>query len=327
MIESSDDTMTGLQANNNIGKSLKGKDFLTLADFSKQELMYLIELAIELKDQQKQGIPHRLLEGKTLAMIFEKPSTRTRVSFETGMYQLGGHAMFLNKDDIQIGNGETISDTAKVLSRFVDGIMIRTFGHEVVEELGEAGDIPVINGLTDDFHPCQVLADLLTIYEIKGSFEGLKLAYIGDGNNMAHSLLMGCAIMGIDCSLAVPEGYEVKEEILSRVNQIAEQSGAVIEQINEPKKAVENADFIYTDVWASMGFEAEVEERLGRFEGFQVNEELVTYAKEDFSFLHCLPAKRGQEVSEAIIDGPHSVVFDEAENRLHAQKAILATLM
>lgn len=319
--------MTSPQANKSMKEKLKGKDFLTLEDFSKEELMYFIEFAIELKDQQKQGIPHRLLEGKTLAMIFEKPSTRTRVSFETGMYQLGGHALFLNKDDIQIGNGETISDTAKVLSRFVDGIMIRTFGHEIVEELGETGDIPVINGLTDDFHPCQVLADLLTIYEVKGSFDGLKLAYIGDGNNMAHSLLMGCAIMGIDCSLGVPKGYEVNEEILGRVNKIAAESGAIIEQTNDPKVAVENADFIYTDVWASMGFEAEAEERLGRFEGFQVNEELVKYAKADYSFLHCLPAKREQEVSTAIIDGPHSVVFDEAENRLHAQKAILATII
>src|SRR5690625_3878858 len=183
--------MTSLQANNGVGRNLKGKDLLTLADFTQEELMYLIELAIELKDQQKQGMQHRLLEGKTLAIIYEKASTRTRVSFETGMYQLGGHALFLNKDDIQIGNGETISDTAKVLSRFVDGIMIRTFGHDIVEELGEAGDIPVINGLTDDFHPCQVLADLLTIYEIKGSFDGLKLAYIGDGNYIDHSLFMG----------------------------------------------------------------------------------------------------------------------------------------
>ena len=319
--------MTSPQVNNSVGEKLKGRDFLTLEDFSKDELMYLIHLAIELKEKQKQGVPHRVLEGKTLAMIFEKSSTRTRVSFETGMYQLGGHALFLNKNDIQIGNGETISDTAQVLSRYVDGIMIRTFGHDIVEELGETAQVPVVNGLTDDFHPCQVLADLLTIYEIKGSFDGLKLAYIGDGNNMAHSLLMGCAIMGIDCSLGVPKGYEVNEDILSRVNKIAQQSGAVIEQTNEPKVAVENADFIYTDVWTSMGFEAEAEERLGRFEGFQVNEELVKHAKADYSFLHCLPAKREQEVSATIIDGPHSVVFDEAENRLHAQKAILATLM
>lgn len=327
MIESSDDTMTSLDLDSKVGEKLKGRNFLTLEDFSKEELMYLIHLAIELKSKQKQGIPHRVLEGKTLAMIFEKPSTRTRVSFEAGMFQLGGHAQFLNKNDIQIGNGETISDTAKVLSRFVDGIMIRTFGHNIVEELGENADIPVINGLTDDFHPCQVLADLLTIYEIKGSFEGLKLAYIGDGNNMAHSLLMGCAIMGIDCSLGVPKGYEVNDQILERVNKIAKESGAIIEQTNEPKVAVQHADFIYTDVWASMGFEAEATERLKRFTGFQVNEELVKHAKADYSFLHCLPAKRGEEVSEAIIDGAHSVVFDEAENRLHAQKAILASII
>jgi ornithine carbamoyltransferase len=319
--------MTSPQLNKNIGEKLKGKNFLTLGDFSKEELMYLIHLAIDLKDKQKQGIPHRLLEGKTLAMIFEKPSTRTRVSFETGMYQLGGHALFLNKDDIQIGNGETISDTAKVLSRFVDGIMIRTFAHQIVEELGENADIPVINGLTDDFHPCQVLADLLTIYEIKGKFAGIKLAYIGDGNNMAHSLLMGCAIMGIDCSIGVPAGYEVKSEILESVNKLAQESGAIIEQTNDPKVAVSNADIIYTDVWTSMGFEAETTERLERFTGFQVNEELVSHAKADYSFFHCLPAKRGEEVSETIIDGPHSVVFDEAENRLHAQKAILASII
>lgn len=319
--------MTNPTIESSIERKLRGGNYLTLEDFSKDELMYFIQLAIELKEKQKLGIPHRLLEGKTLAMIFEKPSTRTRVSYETGMYQLGGHALFLNSNDIQIGNGETIGDTAQVLSRFVDGIMIRTFEHETLEELAKHATIPVINGLTNDFHPSQVLADLMTIYEKKGGFAGKKLAYIGDGNNMANSLLMGCAIMGMDCSIGVPAGYEVDPKILKRVQQQAEKSGATIEQTNDPKAAVKDADIVYTDVWTSMGFESEEADRLKKFTGYQVNDELVKYAKDDYSFFHCLPAKRGEEMTAEIIDGPHSVVFDEAENRLHAQKAILATLM
>lgn len=319
--------MTNSVVNGDLKKTLKGKDFLTLADFTKDELMYLIELAIELKEKQKQGIPHKLLEGKTLAMIFEKSSTRTRVSFESGMFQLGGHAMFLSKNDLQMGRGETISDTAKVLSRYVDGIMIRTFGHHIVEELADNASIPIINGLTDDYHPCQVLADLVTIYEKKGSFEGKKLAYIGDGNNMAHSLLIGCAIMGIDCTVAVPKNYEVKADILQKAQEKAKETGATIEQVYEPILAVENADIIYTDVWASMGWEDEMQDRLKAFAKFQVNEELIKHAKDDYLFFHCLPAHRGEEVTAGIIDGPNSVVFDEAENRLHAQKAILASIM
>lgn len=319
--------MTDLTVKGSIQNKLRGGDFLVLEDFTKEELTYFIQLAIDLKEKQKLGIPHRLLEGKTLAMIFEKPSTRTRVSYETGMYQLGGHALFLNRNDIQIGNGETIGDTAQVLSRFVDGIMIRTFEHQTLVELADHATIPVINGLTNDFHPSQVLADLMTIYEKKGGFEGRKLAYIGDGNNMAHSLLMGCAIMGMDCSIGVPAGYEADPDILKRVYQIADQSGATIEQTNDPKIAAEDADIIYTDVWTSMGFEAEEADRLERFTGYQVNAELVKHAKSDFSFFHCLPAKRGEEMTAEIIDGPHSVVFDEAENRLHAQKAIMAVLM
>lgn len=310
-----------------IKNNLQGKDFLTLEDFSKEEILYLIEYAIELKNKQKSGIPHKLLEGKTLAMIFEKASTRTRVSFETGMYQLGGHALFLSKNDIQMQNGESLADTAKVLSRYVDGIMIRTFGHTIVEELAENASIPIINGLTNDFHPCQVLADLMTMYEKLGSFENKKLAFVGDGNNMAHSLLMGCAIMGIDCSLAVPEGYEANADILKRVQKKAAVSGANIVQTNDPIEAVKNAHVIYTDVWTSMGWEAEAEDRVEKFTSFQVNEQLVESAADDYLFFHCLPAKRGEEVTAEIIDGPHSVVFDEAENRLHAQKAILATLL
>lgn len=319
--------MTTSMTEQQIKENLVGKHFLTLADFSKEELMYLVHLALKLKDEQKLGKQHRLLEGKTLAMIFEKSSTRTRVSFESGMYQLGGHALFLSKEELQMGRGETISDTAQVLSRYVDGMMIRTFGHEIVEELAANATVPVINGLTDDYHPCQVLADLVTIYEKKGTFEGLKLAYIGDGNNMAHSLLIGCATMGIDCFVAAPNGYEVKQEILALAEKKAKETGSVIKQTNDPIEAVENADVIYTDVWTSMGFEEESEARLEAFSEFQVNEKLAEHAKDDYLFFHCLPATRGEEVTGDIIDGPHSVVFDEAENRLHAQKAILASII
>src|SRR5690625_518918 len=224
--------------------------------------MDLIQFALQLKSKQKANTPHQLLAGKTLAMIFEKRSTRTRVSFETGMYQLGGNALFLGKDDIQMGNGETISDTAKVLSRYVDGIMIRTFAHTIVEELAEESTVPVINGLTDDYHPCQVLADLMTIYEKKGNFSNLKLSYIGDGNNMAHSLMIGCAKMGIDCTIGSPKGYEVNQSILEKAQEIAKKSNTTIVQLNDPVEAVKDADVIYTDVWTSMGWEAETETRL-----------------------------------------------------------------
>lgn len=306
---------------------LQGNDFLTLADYSKEELMYLIELAIDLKEKQKLGIPHRLLEGKTLGMIFEKSSTRTRVSFEAGMFQLGGHALFLSKDDLQMGRGETIADTAKVLSRYVDGMMVRTFAHSIIEELAENATVPVINGLTNEYHPCQVLADLMTIYEKKGSFEGKKLTYIGDGNNMAHSLMIGSAIMGMDCVITTPKGYEVDQTIFAKAQELAKQSGAKIEQTHDVVAACKDADVIYTDVWTSMGWEDENEKRLKDFADYQVNEALVLHAKDDYSFFHCLPAHREEEVTAAIIDGPNSVVFDEAENRLHAQKAILASIM
>lgn len=318
--------MTSVFASKEWNHQLKGRHFLTLADLTAGEMMYLIEYALQLKKLQQQGKPHRLLEGKTLAMIFEKPSTRTRVSFETGMFQLGGQALFLSKEDIQMGNGETISDTAKTLSRYVDSIMIRTFGHDIVTELARNGSIPIINGLTDDFHPCQVLADFVTIYEKWGHLDG-KIAFVGDGNNMAHSLLMGCAVMGVDCSIAVPKGYEVNERIFLEAQEIAKKTGAVLEQTYDPKQAVQQAGVIYTDVWTSMGWEDEVGDRLQKFASYQVNEELTSYAKEDYLFLHCLPARRGEEVTTEIIDGPHSVVFDQAENRLHAQKAILASII
>lgn len=306
---------------------LQGQDFLKIGDFSKEQLIEFIHFAKQLKEMQKNGEAHPYLAGKTLAMIFEKSSTRTRVSFETGMYQLGGMAQYLNSNDLQLGNGETIADTARVLSRYVDVIMIRTFGHDIVEELAEYASIPVINGLTDDAHPCQVLADLMTIYEKKGTFDGLKFAYVGDGNNMSNSLLMGCAIMGIDCFVAVPEGYEMKASVIEKAKERAASSGAVIKQIHDPIEAVKDADIIYTDVWASMGWEGNMEEKLKAFANYQVNEELVQGAKADYMFMHCLPARRGEEVTDAVIDSENSVVFDQAENRLHAQKAVLASIV
>lgn len=310
-----------------MNQKFKGKDFLTIKDFTKEELTDLIDLALKLKQMQKEGKAHRYLEGKTLAMIFEKSSTRTRVSFETGMYQLGGMAQFLSSNDLQLGNGETIADTARTLDRYVDGMMIRTYGHEIVEEMAEYTTVPVINGLTDSAHPCQILTDLMTIYEKKASFSSLKFAYVGDGNNVSNSLIMGCAIMGIDCYIGVPEGYEIEEELLTEAKKRAAESGSVVKQVNDPKEATEDADIIYTDVWASMGFEAEQAERAKAFKDYQVNDDLVKNAKEDYLFMHCLPARRGEEVSASVIDGKNSVVFDQAENRLHAQKAVLASLM
>jgi ornithine carbamoyltransferase len=307
---------------------LTGKDFLQLSDFSSNEIINLLNEAVELKKMQKQGIPHPFLSGKVLGMIFEKSSTRTRVSFEVGMLQLGGHAIFLSSKDIQLGRGETISDTAKVLSRYVDGIMIRTFSHESVEELASHATVPVINGLTDLQHPAQVLADLLTILEHKGKLAGLKLCYIGDGsNNMAHSLMEGAVKVGIDISIASPSGYLPNEKITEKAIQAGKQTGSSVMITNDPLEAIKNADVIVTDVWTSMGQEEETAIRLKALQGFQVNEELCSHAKEDFIFLHCLPAHRGEEVTAEIIDGPHSVVFDEAENRLHAQKAILKFLL
>ncbi|MDO7906583.1 ornithine carbamoyltransferase [Paenibacillus sp. JX-17] len=307
--------------------NLKGRDFIELTDYTPAEIRYLIDLAIELKAKQKNGEVHQPLKGKTIGLIFEKSSTRTRVSFEVGMYQLGGHALFLSKDDIQLGRGETVSDTAQVMSRYLDGLMIRTFGHEKVVELAEHASIPVINGLSDSAHPCQVLADYQTIYEHKGKLEGLKLAYIGDGNNMAHSLMIGGAKLGVNVSVATPAGYEPDQAIVQQCEEIARETGAKIVVTTSTQEAVQDADVIYTDVWASMGFEAEQKEREAAFANYQVNEELVKLAKPDYLFMHCLPAHRGEEVSGGVIDGPNSVIFDEAENRLHAQKALMAALM
>ncbi|HJV44669.1 MAG TPA: ornithine carbamoyltransferase [Bacillota bacterium] len=307
--------------------NLKRRDFLCLADFTAEELSYLLDLAAELKAMQKEGVPYRPLEGKTLGMIFEKSSTRTRVSFEVGIYQLGGQGMFFSNRDLQIGRGEPISDTAQVISRYLDGIMIRTFEHEKVEELAKYASIPVINGLTDKFHPCQIMADFQTIREQKGSLKGLKLAYIGDGNNMSHSLMLGCAKLGMDISIASPKGYMPAEDVVALAKTFAEQTGVKVVITDSPVEAATNADVIYTDVWASMGQEDEQAERVKVFAPYQVNTALTNYANNDYIFMHCLPAHRGEEVSADVIDGPHSVIFDEAENRLHAQKAVMAAIM
>jgi len=306
---------------------LKGKDFLTLLDFSSEEVQFLLDYALELKEKFQEGEETHLLKGKTLAMIFEKHSTRTRISFEVGMTHLGGKGMFLHSRDLQIGRGETVHDTAKVLSEFVDGIMIRANSHEMVEELAKHASIPVINGLTDVYHPAQAMADLLTILEIKGSLKGLKLAYVGDGNNVAHSLMIAGAHMGMELTVATPKGYEFDEAIGQKVKQLAEKNGGSFMTTYDATEAVQQADAIYTDVWTSMGQEEESAQRLIDFKDYQINDALVSHAKDDYMFLHCLPAHREEEVATSVIDGPNSYVFHQAGNRLHAQKAILAALM
>lgn len=303
------------------------KHLLSLHDWSAAEIHEALALAAKLKKELKEGVPHPILKGKTLGMIFSKSSTRTRVSFEVGMYQLGGNALFLSANDIQLGRGESIYDTAKVLSRFLDGIMIRTFRQEDVEDLAKYGSIPIINGLTDLLHPCQILADLLTIQEHRGSLAGKKLAYVGDGNNVAHSLLYGCAKVGMEIAVATPAAYSCDETVVKQAIADAEANGGKVVITNDPVEAVKGAEAIYTDTWVSMGQEDQKAEKIKSFAPYQVNEELFSHAHPDAVFLHCLPAYRGMEVTEEIIDGPHSVVFDEAENRLHAQKAVMAMLM
>ncbi|WP_445486667.1 ornithine carbamoyltransferase [Niallia sp. 03133] len=306
---------------------LKGKDLLTLADVSPEGILLLLEKAKEIKEAKLSGKEYTPLKGKTLGMIFEKSSTRTRVSFEAGMVQLGGHALFLSSRDLQIGRGEPISDTAKVLSEYVDAIMIRTFSHDIITELAEHASIPVINGLTDLYHPCQALADLLTILEIKGTLKGHKLAYIGDGNNVVHSLLIACSKVGIDIAVATPVNYEPNKEVVALAEKFAKTSGSSILITTNPVEAVEKADVIYSDVWTSMGQEEENEQRLKDFQGFQINSELVKHAKDNYIFLHCLPAHREEEVTAEIIDGSNSAVFQQAGNRLHAQKALLVEIL
>lgn len=303
------------------------KHLLSIHDLTVEEVEKILTVAQDLKKKQKQGIPHPILKNKTLGMIFSKSSTRTRVSFEVGMYQLGGHALFLSSNDIQLGRGETIYDTANVLSRYLDGIMIRTYAQSDVEDLAKYGSIPIINGLTDLLHPCQALTDMLTISEHKGKLAGLKLAYLGDGNNMAHSLMYAGAKLGMQVSVATPEGFECNEEIVANAKEDAKKTGAVIDVSHDPVRAATGADAIYTDTWISMGQTGSKESRLATFHPYQVNSKMMGYAKEDAIFLHCLPAYRGYEVTEDVIDGPQSVVFDEAENRLHTQKAVMALLM
>ncbi|MGG7057935.1 ornithine carbamoyltransferase [Clostridium nigeriense] len=303
------------------------KDLLKMEDLSKDELLDILNIADQLKYELKHGIKHHHLDGKTLGMIFEKSSTRTRVSFETGMYQLGGYPLFLSSNDLQIGRGEPIQDTARVLSRYLNAIMIRTFSQEEVESLAECSDIPIINGLTDDEHPCQVLADLMTIRESKNILDGLKVAYIGDGNNMSQSLLIGCLTSGMNISLAIPNNYMIKEDYINKGMQIAENNNLYFNIVNDPKEAAKDADVIITDVWASMGKEKEVNERIKAFKGYQVNAELMKLAKKDAIVLHCLPAHREEEITEEILEKHSDTIFEEAENRLHVQKAILVKLM
>ena len=299
------------------------KHLLKMLDLSTEEIIDILDLADQLKYELKHGIPHPHLQGKTLGMIFQKSSTRTRVSFETGMYQLGGQPLFLSSRDLQIGRGEPVQDTARVLSRYLDGIMIRTFAQKEVEDLAEYGSIPIINGLTDFCHPCQVLADLMTIREFKSTFDGLKVCYIGDGNNMANSLIVGCLKVGMSFSIACPDDYQPDPQILEFVKEY----GDKFQMTNDPMEAAKNADVLITDVWASMGQEGEAEKRKIAFAGYQINDELMSVANKDAMVLHCLPAHREEEITNRVFEAHANEIFEEAENRLHAQKAVMVKLM
>jgi len=303
------------------------KDLLTIGELSPEDVEEILERSALLKDKQKRGEPYCPLIGKTLGMYFEKASTRTRVSFEVGIYQLGGQAIFLTPQDLQISRGEGIADTARVLSRYIDGLMVRAFSQKMIEEMARYATIPVINGLTDTHHPCQILSDLFTIKEKKGRLKGLKLCYIGDGNNVANSLIEAAPKVGINISLACPEGYEPDEGIVKKAEEEAEDAGSSIEILRDPFRSAEGADVLYTDVWTSMGQESEREKRLKVFKPYQLNRKIVGMAKPDVVVMHCLPAHRGEEITEEVIEGPYSIVFDQAENRLHTQKAILEILM
>lgn len=298
-------------------------DLLKMADLSKEDIIDILNLASQLKYERKNGIEHKLLAGKSLGMIFQKASTRTRVSFETGMYQLGGQALFLSSRDLQIGRGEPVQDTARVLSRYLDGIMIRTFAQKEVEDLAEYADIPIINGLTDYCHPCQVLADLLTVREFKGGFDGLKMCYIGDGNNMANSLIVGGLTVGMKVSIACPTDYQPDKTVLD----FTKGYDGMFEMTTEPLKAAQNADIIFTDVWASMGQEGEAEKRRIAFNGYQINAEVMDAAAKNAMVQHCLPAHRGEEITADVFEAHAKEIFEEAENRLHAQKAVMVKLM
>jgi ornithine carbamoyltransferase len=306
-----------------VADSLKGRSFTRVADWSREELLEVLDLADELKRLQQARAEHHLLPGRTLGMIFQKPSTRTRVSFEVGIYQLGGIGLYLSAGDLQLGRGETIKDTAHVLSRYLDAIMIRTFAQADVDELAEHASIPVINGLTDAAHPCQALADVMTIRERFGRLEGLRVAYLGDGNNVCASLMVACAKLGMDFVAATPSGYRPDDEPV----QIAREAGGSVELTNDPRAAAEAADVLYTDVWTSMGQEEERERRLRDLTGYGIDAELVSLAGDDAVVLHCLPAHYGEEITEDVLYGPRSAVWDEAENRLHAQKALMALVI
>ena len=299
------------------------KHLLKMLDLSKEEILDILNLADQLKYENKNGIEHHILKGKTLGMIFQKSSTRTRVSFETGMYQLGGQALFLSNRDLQIGRGEPVQDTARVLSRYLDGIMIRTFEQKEVEDLAKYGSIPVINGLTDFCHPCQVLADLMTIREFKGRFDGLKMCYIGDGNNMANSLIVGGLKVGMEVSIACPKDYQPAAKVL----EFAKGYGDKFSMTDVPLEAAKDADVLFTDVWTSMGEEAETEKRKIAFKGYQINDDIMAVAKADAMVQHCLPAHREEEITEKVFEAHANEIFEEAENRLHAQKAVMVKVM
>lgn len=306
---------------------VKTKDLLSVTDFSKEEILSIFEFSKKLKIQLKQGKIHSYLHGKTLGMIFEKTSTRTRVSFEVGMFQLGGYALFLSRDDIQLGRGETVADTAKVLSRYLDGIMIRCYAHTTAVELAQNATIPVINGLTDIFHPCQALADFFTIYEKSTTFKNIKLAFVGDGNNVAQSLMLTAAILGVDFAIACPKDYYPKKELVEQAFSLASKSGSVITLTSDIAMAVENATHLYTDVWVSMGQEKEASRRKKDFAKYKITRKILDKCAPECKVMHCLPAHRGEEITDDVIDSPHSIVLDQAENRLHVQKGILCALM
>ena len=299
------------------------KHLISMADLSNEEIIELLDMAEDLKEKRLRGKVTDLLKNKSLAMIFEKSSTRTRVSFEAGMADLGGHALYLNYRDIQIGRGETVADTARVLSGYVHGITARVNSHDTIVDLAEHASVPVINALSDKEHPCQILADLLTIQEYKNRLDGLKYAWIGDGNNVCNSAILGCAIVGMDIVVACPEGYEPDEDIVAQARAM----GGNVTITNDPAEAAKDADVFYTDVWISMGDEDEVEKRMHDLANYQINSELVALAKHDAIVMHCLPAHRGEEITAEVLDGPHSVVFEQAENRMHAQKALMLKLM
>jgi ornithine carbamoyltransferase len=310
-----------------ISAGLKGRDFLRVNDWAPDELTLVLDLADRLKARQRERVPHRHLEGRSLGMIFQKPSTRTRVSFEVGITQLGGTGLYLAAGDLQLGRGETIKDTATVLSRYLDGIMIRTFRQADVDELAEHAGVPVLNGLTDEFHPCQALADVMTIRERLGTFEGVRVAYLGDGNNVCHSLMVACAKLGADFVAATPAGYEPSDEVVGWARDAAEAAGSTVELTTDPRAAASGADVLYTDVWTSMGQDEERERRLADLAGYGIDEATVALASERAVVLHCLPAHYGEEIAEEVLYGPSSAVWDQAENRLHAQKALMALVI